>query len=243
MITSAMPFLSEEFISFVDKTLLQYAHDDGKAILTISALDGFLTALVSGPSMIPPSLWMPEIWGGERHQPDWSSGKQLKQFMGCVFEMFNFNSNVLSQNPENFKAIFLERSIEDKTYTIVDDWCQGYQRGVQLNPQDWLSAPETIHKQLAYIGVFAEEENIDLLSHLSDDAREKLHENIEPAARTIHDYFLNQRAMELSPSKNLVHPNKQVVRSELKIGRNDPCSCGSGKKYKKCCLTQLLLVE
>jgi len=27
----------------------------------------------------------------------------------------------------------------------------------------------------------------------------------------------------------------QPVRS-TKIGRNDPCSCGSGKKYKKCCL-------
>ncbi|MFO7296549.1 MAG: SEC-C metal-binding domain-containing protein, partial [Clostridia bacterium] len=27
---------------------------------------------------------------------------------------------------------------------------------------------------------------------------------------------------------------KPVVRSE-KIGRNDPCPCGSGKKYKKCC--------
>lgn len=27
----------------------------------------------------------------------------------------------------------------------------------------------------------------------------------------------------------------QVVRSEEKIGRNDPCPCGSGKKYKKCC--------
>lgn len=26
-----------------------------------------------------------------------------------------------------------------------------------------------------------------------------------------------------------------VVRSEPKIGRNDPCSCGSKKKYKKCC--------
>jgi len=24
-------------------------------------------------------------------------------------------------------------------------------------------------------------------------------------------------------------------RTEAKIGRNDPCSCGSGKKYKKCC--------
>ncbi|ASW44381.1 SEC-C metal-binding domain-containing protein [Clostridium isatidis] len=26
-----------------------------------------------------------------------------------------------------------------------------------------------------------------------------------------------------------------VVRNENKIGRNDPCPCGSGKKYKKCC--------
>jgi len=24
-------------------------------------------------------------------------------------------------------------------------------------------------------------------------------------------------------------------RSNAKIGRNDPCTCGSGKKYKKCC--------
>ncbi|MEZ4552108.1 MAG: YchJ family metal-binding protein [Desulfobacterales bacterium] len=30
-------------------------------------------------------------------------------------------------------------------------------------------------------------------------------------------------------------PPKQVVRTGPKIGRNDPCSCGSGKKYKKCC--------
>jgi len=28
---------------------------------------------------------------------------------------------------------------------------------------------------------------------------------------------------------------QQVVRSAAKVGRNDPCPCGSGKKYKKCC--------
>ncbi len=31
-------------------------------------------------------------------------------------------------------------------------------------------------------------------------------------------------------------PVKSVVPTEPKIGRNDPCPCGSGKKYKKCCL-------
>src|SRR5262249_39984861 len=30
-------------------------------------------------------------------------------------------------------------------------------------------------------------------------------------------------------------PVQQVVRGSEKIGRNDPCPCGSGKKYKKCC--------
>ena len=29
--------------------------------------------------------------------------------------------------------------------------------------------------------------------------------------------------------------NTQVTRSEDKVGRNEPCPCGSGKKYKKCC--------
>ena len=29
--------------------------------------------------------------------------------------------------------------------------------------------------------------------------------------------------------------DSRTVRNENKIGRNDPCPCGSGKRYKKCC--------
>ena len=29
---------------------------------------------------------------------------------------------------------------------------------------------------------------------------------------------------------------KQLVRKHAKIGRNDPCPCGSGKKFKNCCM-------
>jgi SWIM/SEC-C metal-binding protein len=32
----------------------------------------------------------------------------------------------------------------------------------------------------------------------------------------------------------LLNPPKTIV-TEKKVGRNDPCPCGSGKKYKKCC--------
>ncbi len=34
-------------------------------------------------------------------------------------------------------------------------------------------------------------------------------------------------------------PVQQVVRGSAKVGRNDPCPCGSGKKYKKCCGAQV----
>ena len=33
------------------------------------------------------------------------------------------------------------------------------------------------------------------------------------------------------------HGGGTVVRAETKVGRNDPCPCGSGKKYKKCCMS------
>lgn len=36
-------------------------------------------------------------------------------------------------------------------------------------------------------------------------------------------------------------PVEPIVRSGPKIGRNDPCPCGSGKKYKKCCLEKAAL--
>ena len=32
-----------------------------------------------------------------------------------------------------------------------------------------------------------------------------------------------------------VNENKTVVNEGPKVGRNDPCPCGSGKKYKNCC--------
>lgn len=28
---------------------------------------------------------------------------------------------------------------------------------------------------------------------------------------------------------------REPVRKDKKVGRNDPCPCGSGKKYKNCC--------
>lgn len=40
----------------------------------------------------------------------------------------------------------------------------------------------------------------------------------------------------ISYLKKISYPEKKTPEKEKKIGRNDPCPCGSGKKYKKCCM-------
>ncbi|MDG5815788.1 YchJ family protein [Chitinispirillales bacterium ANBcel5] len=35
-----------------------------------------------------------------------------------------------------------------------------------------------------------------------------------------------------------IHPQKPFIRKESKVMRNDPCTCGSGKKFKKCCMVE-----
>ncbi len=37
------------------------------------------------------------------------------------------------------------------------------------------------------------------------------------------------------PRRQVVHPARPALQPQKKIGRNDPCPCGSGKKYKHCC--------
>ena len=47
-----------------------------------------------------------------------------------------------------------------------------------------------------------------------------------------------KRSFRMNPRPSL---RKSVVtspRSVLKVGRNDPCPCGSGKKYKDCCISK-----
>jgi uncharacterized protein len=62
----------------------------------------------------------------------------------------------------------------------------------------------------------------------SDRETDHVRNAITPNVREIHAYWLKCRAAD-APASAPVH------RNETRVGRNDPCPCGSGKKYKKCC--------
>ena len=46
----------------------------------------------------------------------------------------------------------------------------------------------------------------------------------------------NAKTTEIKKENYLATDETPYVRGTQKVGRNDPCPCGSGKKFKKCCM-------
>lgn len=79
-----------------------------------------------------------------------------------------------------------------------------------------------------------------LMNRLSYDVCEKLF-RVQPVSETDMERLERKRRTEqqrMTLSRGEEEENKKPVkRHDKKVGRNDPCPCGSGKKYKKCCGT------
>jgi len=63
--------------------------------------------------------------------------------------------------------------------------------------------------------------------------------NVATSVDELEAAFQRRKRRELEQARMAgsgeYQPVQQVIRGSAKIGRNDPCPCGSGKKYKKCC--------
>ncbi|MDD5206041.1 MAG: SEC-C metal-binding domain-containing protein, partial [Desulfobacterales bacterium] len=57
--------------------------------------------------------------------------------------------------------------------------------------------------------------------------------------RPFLDQLSGMRARESQETQRTSLPAKSI-RTDRKVGRNDPCPCGSGRKYKKCCMGKVV---
>ena len=66
-------------------------------------------------------------------------------------------------------------------------------------------------------------------------AAQRLTDNIEDGQNVTDDWEENSMDPGWIWDEDFLVSQQPYVRQNSKIGRNDPCPCGSGKKYKKCC--------
>lgn len=217
--------LNESEVEWLDDILSKYAVEG--TIMDVAELDGLLTAILSGPTEIEPAQWLIAIWGGADNVPRWTNDRERDRFVNLTLQQMSDIAERLSDYPDQFEPMFGSREEEGQELTIVEEWCFGYMRGVGLS--DWSALPSELQAELDAIALHGTEERFEALDELSAEAFIASVERIRPAALALYNYWTEHA----QPAEV-----QQPIRNKEKIGRNDPCPCGSGKKYKQCCLVK-----
>jgi uncharacterized protein len=182
----AQPLTAAEF-EFIEDTLQQYGDDH--SVLNLAELDGYFTALVSGPAPVDIGEWFPAIWGGQN--PAWENVEDAQRFLELCVRHLNTLAAQLATDAKGFKARFDDTEHQGQTVTLAEEWCFGYIRGAAIG--NWPELPAAQAGELEKISWCAEQDNFELPADLDVVAHQQRVSTIEPAARALHDYWLSVR--------------------------------------------------
>ena len=199
--------------------------------MNLEQLDGFFAALICGPELVPPSKYLPKICGSPTFFEDTPSAHE---FFSLIMRHWNAVADTL-----NSGEVYLPLLLEDESgIALGNDWANGFLRGMELGKDDWdLMLDDEDHGgSLFAIFALANENNPDpemrpYKDPISADLRETLIAGVAAGTMQIYRYFKAQRFLVNDPLGNM----PDSLRTMPKIGRNDTCPCGSGKKFKQCC--------
>jgi uncharacterized protein len=192
--------------------------------MSLEMLDGFCTALVIGPATVMPSEYLPVIWGTDDDDgPLWDSVEQAQYVMNLLTK--HWNAIAVRRNADAPHDPFIV-AFGDAEQGHV--WAKGFVVGMELSRPGW--EPMFKDKRAAEMCrlIFALVQDAPKVSgdRITSKMREKIVDQLPVTLQSIAAYWRD-------PDRPLPQ-GEQLLRS-TKVGRNDPCPCGSGKKFKKCC--------
>lgn len=191
----------------------------------LSDLDGFLTGILVGPELIMPSEWLPHVWDGE--EPIFESTEQAQEILGAIMKRYNDIVRSLDGHPDELNPIFWQ-SVEGDV-VIADDWAEGFLEAIDLRREAWMPLVRDTMAGILLMPILAlcgDKKGDPLLPIDPETGAEiaaKVPGMIPVCVFAIRDFW-RERVNQSAQSEYL-----------FKVGRNDPCSCGSGRTYKKCC--------
>jgi uncharacterized protein len=196
--------------------------------MMLSELDGFLTGVAIGPGLIRPSEWMPLVWGSEA--PAFADLDEANAILGALMVRYN---EILGEIADDALAPIFWTG-RDGTI-IAADWAQGFLQAIKLRADAWepLFASNRDGKFLLPILSLCRDKNGQSLLGLAPEANDRLAAQLIPnCVMAIAAYWRREgpKQMSVKPASH-----GELHRARPKVGRNDPCPCGSGKKCKKCC--------
>ena len=218
----------------IDEFLLSLEDDEA---MLLSEFDGLCAGIVVCPEMIPPSEWMPYVWGAGG-APDFDTDAEFQNAVNVIMGHYNEVARSLMPPAIEYGPI-LDR--DPNTDGILwEMWILGFERAMSLRPGAWeqiiasgeeeAGASVTLMLSLHAIAEGKSKLPKKKIAKLSSQAPEL----IVNAVLALNDWTKGGAApqeAELPWTTSEFSPPFQG----RKVGRNEPCPCGSGRKYKRCC--------
>ncbi len=208
--------------------------------LSLEGVDGLFCALIASPSNVPPSAYMPVILGGTPENSGAFANEGDAQAMMSLLMRY-WNSIIADAERESVHLPFVFEV--EPSEVPGREWAFGFMSGVDLAPDGWDALfDDESEGDLFVIPLVAGDVDPEwptepVTPDLQDDVLKSMAVGFARAYRNFRgrpppdaaaDY---DRAVDARADAEV----ETFRRAEPKVGRNDPCPCGSGKKHKRCC--------
>jgi uncharacterized protein len=225
---------TDDRLRTLDSLLLAVTDEDG---MLLSEFDGFCAGVLVCPEMIPPGEWLPEVWGSAG-TPEFESEQALQDALDLIMGHYNEVARSLVP-PEVEYGPVLEHDVRTDE-TLWEMWVSGFERAMRLRPEAWEQIVESgdeearasVTMMLTLHGI-AEGES-DLPASSIADLRERAPELITEMVIALNRWTKGMSPTDF-PDSGWEDLSPPAPFRSTKVGRNDPCPCGSGRKYKRCC--------
>ena len=192
---------------------------------------------------------------------EWRFDEFKNHYLGLLVDDKKFNYteaelNDLQHRKDEWKESLVNKALaiyrgKDKIFADADprmaDAMREAEKVILLRNVDrrWMDHLENMDELKEYVGLnsYAQRdpvamykiEGADMFDQMVDDIKE---DTVRQILSVMPRRDVTQRVQVAKPTSEGYGDGKQIVKKPAvsqKIGRNDPCPCGSGKKYKKCC--------
>ena len=218
-----------------------------KETMRYEELAGFLFAVVSCPETILPSEWMPQIYRGK--SAEFRDLEEAQAVLPSIMALYNrMASDRASENPRLPPGISLRTPpmANLESDAPISLWSRGFAYGYGWIEESWEAVEKTpfdedLGAALLVLTFFAKRGVAeDFTRESTRRPRPTLEEMAAMARSALRDAMRTYVQMGKIVERAVGEAERRLsarreTRPASRAGRNEPCPCGSGKKFKKCC--------
>lgn len=212
--------------------------------MTYHELHGLLFALVCTPDLVKPSEWLPLIFGDE--DVNFGDKEEVNEIFGALMALYNQISSEVQTG-----RVALPKSCRVDPAPLANlepaaplrEWSRGFQHGYIWLEETWNTyTPKKLDTevggQLLVLMFFSDPKIAKGFLKEVGKKESELPEIAEQMIKLFPDAMKRFAHMGTSIWSALLQDQEDGGHAPTpapRIDRNDPCPCGSGKKYKRCC--------